>query len=170
MYDYDTTVTINDDGVIYLNPPGRRKRKLGFVGSRADRKKLLEGDLSLADLWLYANERLEQVDLRFLITLTGERSESYYPHGILMIAFALERSVMKKRWGFGDFDVIAKELIARLEDALPLPRAGVVIYHQELPQRWFVSVPLGNLEEVDLFTKALASTIEDFPGVKLAME
>lgn len=169
MYDEETSLEINDEGAVYLHPPGRRKRRVGFVGTKSVEKHLIDEDLALLPLWSYIDHRLEVAGLRSLVTVIGQRSERYHPHGVMMIAFTIDRTWMKKRWGYGDWDVMANEFIARLEAELPLPRAGVVVYHQTLPTHWYVAVPVRDTEEADAFMRAVVSTIEDFPGLKLSM-
>ena len=170
MYDYDDfTLTIEDAGDVYINEPGRRKRKIGQVKSKKVLEYLRETDLALVERWSYVDASLGKLGLRSAITLFGVRSSSD-PDAIfrspakfeVVAAFTLDRAWARKRWGVGDWDLIAKELVNRLEEDIPLSK-GRQTHHQELEQRWLFSVPLWNQDETEAFLDVMEEMTTQFP-------
>lgn len=168
MYDYDDfTLTINDIGDIFINEPGRRKRKLGLVGSRKVQASLRERDLACVKLWSYVDSGLRKLGLRSVMTLFGTRAsvESIFRSPAefeTVVAFALDRAWTRKRWGIGDWNLIAEELIAHLERAIPLAPHRQT-HHQEIGQRLLFSVSLESEDEADAFLSILAEMTTKYP-------
>lgn len=168
MYDLDdSAVTIGTEGVVRLDLPGKRSRKLGLISDRKVWKQLLDRDLALLELWAYIDAKLKGFGLREYITLHGTRSGSRpeEEYGKVLVTFVLDKRWTKKRWGFGDWEKIAGILEHRLEEALPPRRVGYLTYIQALKTHWFFSVPLGSANDADVFINVMLGAIDEYPTI-----
>lgn len=168
MYDYDeSSVTIDDDGIVLLDLPGRRRRKLGPLTNRKVWKELFDRDLALLELWAYTDAKLKGSGLRKYITLHGTRSGSRpeEAYGKVLITFMFDGRWAKKRWGMGDWEQIARILDNRLEQSLPLQGTGYLTYVQILKTHWYFSVPLGSADQADVFIHVMVEAIDEYPAI-----
>lgn len=161
MYDYDDfTLTIENDGAVFVHEPGRRKRKLGLVSSRKVTSFLRELDLELVGLWAYLDAGLRDMGLRKDITLFASRASGRSTIRLdefsVVAAFTLDRKFEKKRWGGDDF---GEEFVAHLEREIPL-KSTRQTHHQELAGRWLFAVTVESEDEADAFLEIIAEMIK----------